>query len=68
MKYTKDYELNGLSHYTVLSNNTKYKVDCLDNEYICECALMYNRDISLECKHIKLIKQNENSKINNEFK
>lgn len=45
--------------YTLLSNNKTYQINYLDKVYLCECALINNRNIKKECKHIKYIKENE---------
>lgn len=49
MKIRRITDVNGLRCFRV---DDKYTVNCLDNVWLCDCALIYNRDIKKECKHI----------------
>ena len=47
-------ELKGYKYFKV---KNKYDVTLLDGIWLCSCALIYYRDITIECKHIKECKK-----------
>jgi len=57
MQVENNYNNNGFRHWTVTSGDKKYKVDCLDDVWMCQCALINNRSIKSICKHIQYIKE-----------
>ena len=51
--------INGYQKYRIPSSREEnsYFVYCLDGRYLCQCALDYNRNINILCRHIKIIKE-----------
>lgn len=52
MKYNEGYQGINVQEWYVKD----YKVSRNRKKWLCTCALKYNRDPSIECKHIKIIK------------
>lgn len=47
----------GFQVFKVKGSNQDYEVNLLDGDYLCECAILNKRNIKIECKHIKQVKQ-----------
>jgi hypothetical protein len=55
MKVELIKELKDYVHYRVKDKYSVYRLD--KQPYICECSIIYSRNLYTECKHIKAVKQ-----------